>query len=140
MRSLTTSSLVHAGATLDRRSWLMSRLLMAIALLSFVDLLVTLWFMKTTGMHEANPVVRGLALTHGAAAVAIFKGVTVAVALTPLYALRRRATAHVAAWVMVATLTWLTVQWARYGEVVSDQGYALAMAEIATGSDWVKLD
>jgi hypothetical protein len=114
-------------------------LLGGIAGLSAVDLVMTLGFMTTIGMFEMNPIVHALTRTPcPAAAIALFKTLTTALALTVLYALRRRRSAVVAARLMACVLAWLTVQWVRYGTVMSDLD-AATLVEVARETNWVVL-
>ncbi len=142
MSTLTiNSSLASASRTTpagDRRAKRVDLLLVAIAGLSAVDLIVTLYYMNTVGMFEANPIVRHLAqCAHPAWAIALFKALSVMASVTPVSVLRQRATAELGAWAMVGVLVWVTVQWACYALTIDAQ----ALAEVGPlDPAWVRLD
>ncbi|MCI0365897.1 MAG: DUF5658 family protein [Phycisphaerales bacterium] len=111
-------------------------LLSAIAVLSMLDLGLTLRCMQTTGMFEANPIVHQLArVAHPALAIGAFKLSTVAFSVGVLYALGRRWQAELASWFLVAVLCVLTIQWVQYLEL-RRLGQPLIMANDAT---WIQL-
>ena len=91
-------------------------------------------------MFEANPIGQYLAsLERPVTAIVIFKVSTVTLAVGILYALRRRATALMAARLMVCVLGWLVVHWILYGVVTLDLDW-VAMAEHWTpDAGWVRL-
>ena len=126
--------------SLARRTTRVRRLLLVIAGLSVVDLFVTLFYMKTVGMYEANPIVHALAESaHPVAAIALFKLASLAIGVGLLYGFRRRTTAYIGAWLMVGVLTWLTVQWARYGFVMADLDLMTLVSFTDADPDWVRL-
>src|SRR5262245_29041903 len=117
----------------------MRELLLALAGLSLVDLVVTLTYMKTLGMYEANPLARLLAQTAAPAlAIAVFKVASAGTGILLFYLLRRHASARAMALVMVAVLAWVTLQWARYGAAAGDLPCVAAAAPPDAG--WVQLD
>lgn len=133
----------------------MRGLLLAIGGLSLVDLAVTLTYMKTMGLYEANPIVRLLAASASPVfAIVLFKCATVAVAIALLHRLRRFTSARVMAAAMVAVLVWVSVQWVRYGAVTAEVPCMTASAETilgpggpgtaepgpGPGPGWVRLD
>ena len=103
-----------------RRSGRVGRLLLAVVVLSGVDLVLTHAFMSTVGMSEANPLAAGLVrLTGSTLGIALLKATTVLVAVSVLYRLRFSLPAEVGAWFATLILTALTVQWVLYAGEMS---------------------
>ncbi len=103
-----------------RRSRRVIALLVAVMILSAIDLLLTIRYLGTTGMFESNPIVVMLVeWTGSAAAIALFKLVSVGTAVTTFYELRRHPQAELGAWVAVVIMGGLSVQWARYAREVA---------------------
>lgn len=124
----------------DARSRRMTMLLGAIVALSAVDLVATLHYMGSVGMYESNPLVRLLAESASPyVSISSFKALTVLIGGTLLYRLRHRATAQLAALVVLGVLVWLTVQWARYGVVMADVDPVLLARAARTDGFWVQL-
>lgn len=93
-------------------------LIFTIVLLSLADLYITLLYLHSGGMGEANPVARWI-MGHGSPGLLIlWKLGTVATAVTLFYLTRRTRAAEVGAWFCVVLLTWLTIRWHRYSEEV----------------------
>lgn len=107
------------------------------ASLSLADLWLTVHFMRTTGMVEINPLARLIA-GAGPLGLALLKGASVVVHGVVLGVLRRRRSAEVAAWVSVAVLTILTVQWLSYVGATSDLGVCESQL-LACQEHYVKL-
>jgi hypothetical protein len=121
------------------RTWRVLALILAIVALSLGDLYMTLTYLKSGGMGEANPVARWV-INHGSPGLLVFwKVATVAVASLILFYARRRASAEVAAWGCCFVLTWLTVRWHSYAEEVSRATPALQAVAEADGERWVEL-
>lgn len=121
------------------RSERVRRLLVAVVILSLMDLAATLVCMKTIGMYEANPIVRQLAgLPFPATAISLFKMATLAAAIAPVYSLRSRWSAELAAVLMVVVLSGVGLLWARYILVVAGLDSALISVG-ASEPEWVWL-
>jgi hypothetical protein len=110
-------------------------LLAVITALSAVDLYMTLDQMMGHGMFEGNPIVEWLVqTTNSAAAVALFKMVTVMVGVGLLYRARRHRSAELGA--LVVALLAVTVQWARYGMFITTLD-PTDIEGLATQSGWL---
>ena len=93
-------------------------LVLTIVLLSLADLYITLMYLHSGGMGEANPLARWI-MGHGSPALLVaWKTATVAVASLLLYRHRRNRTAEFGAWVCLLILVWLTMRWAQYSDEV----------------------
>ena len=89
-------------------------------LLLLVDLVVTLSYMTSGGMFEANPLVRWLVdSTQSAWVIVGWKVLSVASCATLLYGVRYHRITEYAAWALVAVLIWLTVQWILYANAAA---------------------
>jgi hypothetical protein len=114
----TTAVAVSADAATARR---LGVVLAAVAVLSAADLVFTLMFMRTTGLFEQNPLVCMLArATDSPVAIALYKALTVGVAVALLYRLRASRLAEGAAWFSLAVLVSLSIQWLRYSSAMGD--------------------
>lgn len=126
MTALTTTSLLDHVRNLrpvsieTARCRRVSRVLMVVAVLSLVDLVLTLYFMTGGGMAEGNPLVRWVVEhTQSAMVIAVLKLVTVVFGTGLMYLVRHHRAAEVGAWLSAAVLVWLTVQWGIYASIVS---------------------
>ena len=90
-------------------------LLGAVVLLSLGDLLVTLAYLKSVGLMEANPIAAYLIeSTQSAWVLACFKGLTVGICATVLFCLRRHREGEIGAWCAAAILVFTAMQWHQY--------------------------
>jgi hypothetical protein len=93
-------------------------LIITIVLLSLADLYITLVYLHSGGMGEANPVARWV-MEHGSAPLLVlWKLSTITVAGVILYSTRRTRTAEYGAWICVFLLTWLTIRWGSYSDEI----------------------
>jgi hypothetical protein len=91
----------------------------AVAVLSALDLALTLRRMLGPGMLELNPLAVWIARETGPAGLALFKLGLTALSCAVLAALRARRSAEVASLVAVAILSCLCMHWARFERVAS---------------------
>ena len=114
---------------------------MGVILLSIGDLLITVTYLRSTGMMEANPIAETIIrVTGSVAALAAYKALTVGICVSLLYRLRRLVEGEVAAWCAVAILALLAIQWHNYARA----GAAFADVELARtwapGDGWLVPD
>ena len=83
------------------------------ATLGLVDLWLTVFFMKTTGMNELNPLAR-LVVGFGPGALVAMKIVSLFVNGGLLMACRKRMAGEIGAWASVAVMVVLTAHWHNY--------------------------
>ncbi len=125
---------------LRRRARRVTVLLLGIVVLSVGDLLVTLGHLQSSGMAEANPIAAWIIRhTGSAAALVLYKVLTVGVCVTLLYWFRRRPAGEVAAWVGVAMLLGMCVMWHAYSRSIASPA-ALDLVQASHGEDWLVLD
>jgi hypothetical protein len=116
-------------------------LLSVIVVLSAIDLALTLYWMKTVGMYELNPLVAYLArATDSPLALSAFKCASVLVSSGLLFRLRNHVQAEVGAWTAALVLVALCVRWANYTHW-SAQVDAQTMQQFAIEDrGWVRLN
>jgi hypothetical protein len=86
----------------------------AILLASAADLAITLTFLMSVGMAEANPIARAVIGTGSAWAVVGFKMGLSLGACGIFFAARRRTSGEVGAWLGALVMCWLMVRWHAY--------------------------
>ncbi len=126
------------GSTRPRR---VTVVLLAIVILSAADLAVTVVYLKTTGMMEANPIA-ALLIEHTRSAwvLAAYKIATVGLAVSVLYRLRRHAAGEIAAWCGLAALVVVAFMWSGYSKAMEETG-SLQLAQFGLHDDqWLALD
>ncbi len=116
-------------------------LLVGIVVLSMVDLVMTLSYLRTIGMHEANPIaVMVINSTNSAFSLSCFKVLTVLVATWSMFRIRTHLAGEVAAWLGLVILTALSVQWHLYAAHFAEPE-ALSLVFAGAYDDiWVRLD
>lgn len=89
-------------------------LLVVIVLASLADLALTLTFLTSVGMAEANPVARAVIGTGSAVVVIGFKLSLSLGACTIFWIARRRPSGELGAWLGALVMAWLIVRWHAY--------------------------
>lgn len=113
---------------------------MGIIVLSLGDLLITITYLRSTGMIEANPIAECLIrLTGSLSVLALYKAVTVGVCVGLLYRLRHHVEGEVAAWCAVAILAVMSFQWHHYTRQFDHADVELAH-RWALSDEWLRLD
>lgn len=101
------------------RSCRVIALILTIVLLSVADLYITLVYLHSGGMGEANPLARWI-MGHGSPVLlALWKFLTVGVAVAIFYKTRSTRASEVGAWACVLLLTWLTIRWGYYSDEIT---------------------
>ena len=94
-------------------------LLLVVVLLSVGDLLISLAYLRSTGLLEANPIAAYLIeSTNSAWVLTGYKGLTVGVCVTVLLGLRRHREGEIGAWCAAAILMVTALQWHQYARYV----------------------
>ena len=115
-------------------------LIVAIIMLSTIDLLITLFHLQSIGMLEVNPLAAYLIRTTGSAwALAAFKALTIAVCVTLLYCSRLDIRGEIASWLAMVILVWVLVMWHFYTQA-TENPEVVRIAQILHGDDWLILD
>ncbi len=108
---MVVSPMLMGWWTRERRVLL---LLAAVAVLSLADLYMTMAHVTGAGMYEENPLARAIMKMGSPAFLAMFKVVSLGVAVGILYAVRGRASSELGSWLCLGVLVWLTGRWVVY--------------------------
>lgn len=125
-----------------RRGWRVIALTAVIAVLSVLDLRLTLAFLKTGGMSEGNPIARWIISHNCEWLLTGFKLGLVGLTCVILIVLRQRRAAELGAWIGFGVMAWLMVQWELYAEQATQLTVMMAEAERLTDLkivNWVTL-
>jgi len=95
-------------------------LILAIGLMGFSDLVITLTYMRSVGMIEVNPIARYMIEIGSVGQLIRYKLFTMGLSCGVLYILRRHPRAEHGAWLCVAILFVLTIHWVRYNSAIVD--------------------
>jgi len=104
-------------------------LIMAIILMSVADLVITLTYMRSVGMFEANPIARFMVSLGSYGHLVRYKLFTMALSCGLLYLLRRHRNAELAAWLCAIVLLSLTAHWVRYNNQIVNYTNELLIAQ-----------
>jgi hypothetical protein len=122
------------------RSRRVNLLIVGIVLLSLGDLLITITYLQSTGMLEANPIAGYIIRVTGSVSIlAAYKALTVGICVGLLYRLRRLVEGEVAAWCAVSILALMSFQWYHYARQFDTTDLELARS-VGFGEEWLMLD
>jgi hypothetical protein len=122
------------------RSRRVNLLIVGIVLLSLGDLLITVTYLQSTGMLEANPIAGYIIRVTGSVSIlAAYKALTVGICVGLLYRLRRLVEGEVAAWCAVSILAFMSLQWYHYARQFDATDLELARS-VVLGEEWLMLD
>jgi hypothetical protein len=125
----------------QRRARRVALLLTGIVLLSLADLVITLVFLRSTGMMEANPLAALVIRSTGSSwSLACFKILTVTVCVALLFKLRLKLASEIAAWCGLAVLAFMSLQWHQYASHVDGVQGAMLATGSAAGEEWLILE
>lgn len=114
-------------------------LLAATMLVCFFDLALTLTFVTSTGMAEANPLAR-IVMEHGSPAfVVVWKLATMAVGLGILFWARKSKGAEIGAWGVLAVMIVLSVHWLAFAGEVSEMDSDYGRLSEADDPRWISI-
>jgi hypothetical protein len=106
---------INSWLSRARRCERVCGVLLAVVVLSVLDLALTLGCMMHSGMFEANPIVVQIARsTQSPMIIGVFKISTVMIGGSVLFRLRRHAQAELAAWLIALILCAVALQWINY--------------------------
>ena len=122
------------------RSRRVNLLIVGIVLLSLGDLLITITYLQSTGMLEANPIAGYIIRVTGSVSIlAAYKALTVGICVGLLYRLRRLVEGEAAAWCAVSILAFMSFQWYHYARQFDTTDLELARSTVL-GDEWLMLD
>lgn len=108
-----------------RRAIRVILLMLTIAALSVGDLVLTLTYVRSVGMTEANPIARYVMSFDSAWLLAGWKFASVGLACLIFYIARYKRSGELAAWVACSVLTLLTFHWLNYTHEVEKFTHSL---------------
>jgi len=112
---------VASNESMKNRSERVTWLLIGVVALSAADLLLTMSYLTSVGMSEANPIALWLLqATNSVWPLAIYKGFTVMVCVMLLYANRFKRQSELAAWCALLILVALSIWWNQYSRYQPD--------------------
>lgn len=115
-------------------------LVLACMAMGLADLIMTLTHATTIGFAEANPIARELMGSGSSVGITVWKLGTMAVAGGILVALRRTRTGELGAWLSVAILAWLMIQWSTYNDCIQALTNELARGTPTSNVCWVHME
>jgi hypothetical protein len=120
-RRLPTASALPASPATSLRARRVTVLLAGIIVLSLGDLMLTVTYLQTIGLWEANPVARFvIEATNSPWALSLLKLLTMLTSVGILYTVRMHARAELASWCALAILIFMSIQWRLYADSLSD--------------------
>ncbi len=93
-------------------------LILALILMSLVDLFCTITYLTSYGMVEVNPIARHMIDIGGTRQLILFKTFTMTVSCACIYFIRNTRRAEFGAWICVGVLVFLMVHWIQYNEAM----------------------
>ncbi len=114
-------------------------LIAATIILSLADLYITLLYLHSGGMGEANPVARWVIGFNMPALLVVWKVATVAVASGILYFYRAQRLGELGAWTCCLILVWLTLRWQTYHAEIPELTASLNAIHTYGSERWVQM-
>jgi len=111
-----------------------------IAIMSVMDLYLTLLYVTNTGMSEANPFARAMMGYQSPTILALWKLATVVLSLGILVVIRTKRSAEIGAWIECFVLGWLMIHWTVYIETTSDQTHQIVQSEGSLDPNWIMIE
>ncbi len=126
---------------LEHRSRRVVLLIVGIVVLSLADLVITLLYLKSRGMMEANPVAAWIiAHTGSGVLLTAYKVLTVAICVGLLFRLRRHVEGEIGAWCAVLILAVVSFHWYQYAREIDVLTDVELARQGAYGDDWLILE
>jgi hypothetical protein len=125
--------------TATRRAWRVIMLTAAVALMSLVDLYITLLYVRTVGMGEGNPLARWIMLHFSADVVIWWKLLTVTLACVIFITARKSRIGELGVWVSCGLLLWLIIRWMTYSAEVTALTPVLHTLSDHDHAKWVQM-
>lgn len=113
---------------------------LAIALMSGVDLYLTLLYVTSMGMNEMNPLARAMMSYQSPTVLALWKFATVALCLGILIYIRTKRSAEIGAWVGFLILGWLMSHWVYFIHETHNLNLEVVQELASTDPTWVVIE
>lgn len=113
----------NASVALPRRFSRQGRvtgLLIAIVVMAYADLDMTLSYATSVGFGEGNPVARAVMGIQSPGVVIMYKALCTLIGISILYRWRRSLASEIAAWLMIIVMGWLMCRWSLYNTGIAE--------------------
>ncbi len=125
----------------EHRSRRVVLLIVGIVVLSLADLAITLQYLNSRGMMEANPVAAWIiAHTGSGVLLTAYKVLTVSICVGLLFRLRRHVEGEIGAWCAVLILAVVSFHWYQYAREIDVLTDVELARQGAYGDDWLILE
>lgn len=128
---------IQIGSLFINRAFRVVILSLAIAVMSGVDLYLTLLYITQIGMNEINPLARAMMEYQSPAILAAWKLGTVVISIGILLFIRKQRSAEIGAWIGCFVLGWLMVHW--FGFIEINQSLGIELAQHQQDSSWIMI-
>ena len=122
-----------------RRARRVGVLLLLVVGLSIIDLVLTLSYVQSIGMIEANPVAAWIMRNGSPASIIAWKLGSVLMAVTIIYSIRHRRKGELAAWTCAVILILLTMHWLHYQSQLHTLTSLAAAPDSSAVPQWIVL-
>jgi hypothetical protein len=130
---------ISEACTPRSRSQRVAILLFATVLMGLADLSMTLTFVTTVGMVEANPIARLVMQLNHPGAVVLWKLATMLLGIGVLYWARRHRGAEIGTWVCFVAMAALSFHWLTFAGQVSAMDADYATLAAADDPRWISI-
>lgn len=131
---------IGIGRLIGTRSFRVITLVTMIAVMSVVDLYLTILYVTHTGMSEANPLARAMMGYQSPTILALWKLATVVLSLGILVVIRKKRSAEIGAWIECFVLAWLMVHWTGYIDLSAEMPDRLVEGDPRLDPNWIMMD
>jgi len=121
------------------RSQRVAILLFATVLMGLADLSMTLTFITTVGMIEANPIARLVMELNSPGYVVLWKLATMLVGIGVLFWARMHRGAEIGTWICFAAMAALSIHWLAFAGQVSSMDSDYATLAAADDPRWISI-
>jgi len=134
-----SARLARLDMVAKRRGLRVIALCVVILIISIADLELTLRFLTSGGMSEANPLARYIMGFDCQWLLGAWKVMLTSVACGTLLGLRTRLTAELGAWLCAAVMVWLAIRWGSYADYAGLAAEHMLSATHTKPADWVAM-
>ena len=114
-------------------------LMCATGLMGLADLVLTLTYVQTVGMSEANPLARWLMQFNSVTIVVLFKFATIALSSGLVLWRRTTRTAEIGAWLCLLVMIMLTIRWVWFIGAFSSLAQEVGVAALEMDPNFVRI-
>lgn len=133
------SLIAQVYAMFIHRPFRVLSLTLAIAVMSGVDLYLTILYVTHAGMNEMNPLARAMMEYQSPAILALWKTGTVAISVGILLLIRKQRSAELGAWVGCLVMGWLMIRWVGYIELSYGIDMETTIAQNRDNPSWIMI-